>query len=222
MTDKQYLIYSKELYGKLSVPIVKKLAKTRITPNQITILSLLLGLISGLLFAFGYQKCLIIGAILLHFSILLDYVDGGLAREKKMVSAFGWWLDTFGDRTVDFFIYFGLAWGAFYITGNHLIWILCSLVLGGHYLTVFTYISVRVNVYETRASKTITTSKFLKIFAFSRPNIYLALVVFVLLNNILWYFYLISIYVWLCYLGALGFFTIKFKRYTEARKKSEE
>ncbi len=220
ITDKRYLIYTKELYGRIAKSVAKRLAKTRITPNQVTILSLFLGLISGLLFSFGYQIYLIIGIVLLQLSVFLDYLDGNLAREKNSMSAFGCWLDSFGDRIIDFFVFFGLAWGAFSITGNYLIWILCSLILGGHYLIVFNYLAVIVSIYEMRITKKIETSRFMKIFGYSRSNIYLLLVVFVLLNNILWYFYLMSIYSWLCYLGSVSFFTIKIKKYSESRKDS--
>ncbi len=219
--NRQYYIYSKEFYGKISRPIAKKLSKTSMTPNQITIISISLGLSSGLLFTFGYQIYLIVGIALLHFSIFLDYVDGGLAREKKLSSALGYWIDSFGDRIVDFFVFFGLAWGIFSLTNNYLIWILCSLVLGGHYLLVYTYLAVgwnvyetKVNVYEMRVEKKIEKSTLMKIFSYSRPNIYFLLVVFVLLNNILWYFYLMFIYSWISYLGTVGFYTIKFKKYT--------
>ncbi len=217
-TEKRYYIYTKELYGRLSLPVARKLAKTRITPNQVSLFSLACGLISALMFALGYQIYLIIGIILLQFSVFLDYLDGSLAREKKLVSVYGCWIDCVGDRVVDFFVFFALAFGVFSITGNYLIWILCSLVLGGHYLVIYTHLSVGWLVYEMKVVEEIKTSRFKKIFSLSRATIYLLLVVFVLLNNISWYFYLIVIYSWLSYFGAVGFFTIKFKRYTGPAK----
>jgi choline kinase/phosphatidylglycerophosphate synthase len=68
------------------------------TPNLITLASFLLAIASAFLFI---QVQLIIGAIMLHFSSVLDGVDGELARLRGNATAFGSLLDSVLDRVAD-------------------------------------------------------------------------------------------------------------------------
>lgn len=81
-------------YRKVSFWIVKILLKTKIRPNQITIFEILTFLTSMTLVATGEHKYMIIGAVLGPFCILLDYIDGDLARAKLSTSQFGKALDS--------------------------------------------------------------------------------------------------------------------------------
>jgi choline kinase/phosphatidylglycerophosphate synthase len=68
------------------------------TPNLITLASFLLAVASTFLFI---QTQLIIGAIMLHLSSVLDGVDGELARLRDNATAFGSLLDSILDRVAD-------------------------------------------------------------------------------------------------------------------------
>jgi phosphatidylglycerophosphate synthase len=68
--------------------------KTKITPNQITLISLLFAVFSGIAF---YYEHFILGAFLFQFSYILDIVDGSLARVTKQTSKFGAFFDVFTD-----------------------------------------------------------------------------------------------------------------------------
>jgi phosphatidylglycerophosphate synthase len=80
-------------------------------PNHLTIFSLLLGLGAGLFFLKGDRMDLIAGGLLAYLSFVFDYADGQLARWTGRVSPLGGWLDQVGDRTREFLIISGLAWG---------------------------------------------------------------------------------------------------------------
>lgn len=91
----------------LSTIIVKKISKTNITPNQITILRGIINAVSLLLFAVGNHLSLIIAFVLFQTFELLDHVDGDLARYKDMYSKMGEFLecviDTFGSKISNLF-----------------------------------------------------------------------------------------------------------------------
>ena len=67
---------------------------TKLTPNQITLISLIIAIFSG--FAF-YHSYFIIGAILFQLSYIFDIVDGALARVTNQNSKYGAFLDVFTD-----------------------------------------------------------------------------------------------------------------------------
>lgn len=73
---------------------------TRITPNQITLFAILLGLGAGAAWIDGQPWAMVLGGALLWSSAIMDGADGILARAKNMQSAFGRALDGTGDMLV--------------------------------------------------------------------------------------------------------------------------
>jgi phosphatidylglycerophosphate synthase len=73
--------------------IVGFLINTPVTPNQVTYFSVLVGFASGYAFSFANPLSLIIGGILLEVTLVLDCVDGQLARAKGMASDWGRLID---------------------------------------------------------------------------------------------------------------------------------
>ncbi len=68
--------------------------KTEITPNQVTTISFLFAIFSGVAFYFqNYFE----GAILYQISYTLDIVDGSIARSKNLSSKIGAFYDVFTD-----------------------------------------------------------------------------------------------------------------------------
>jgi len=68
--------------------------KTNLTPNQVTLLSLIFAIISGVFFYFHFN---ILGAIFFQISYIFDIVDGALARVTRQTSKFGEFFDVFTD-----------------------------------------------------------------------------------------------------------------------------
>ena len=106
--------------GFFSVFVLRKFSKLftwaavrlKVTPNQITLISFAIGLLSAYEFSRGDFWSIFIGALLLQLSIIVDCVDGELARYTRRFSQLGAWLDAITDRIKEYLVFFGLAYGA--------------------------------------------------------------------------------------------------------------
>jgi len=82
-------------------PIALLFVKLGITPNQVSLLSLIFGLLAAFTF---FQRYFLLGGLLLVISAILDLVDGSVARKKNAESEFGavfdWIADKYGDAAV--------------------------------------------------------------------------------------------------------------------------
>ena len=87
--------------------IVRFLKNTPITPNQVTYFSVLVGFASGYAFSFASPESLILGGILLEATLVLDCVDGQLARAKGTASEWGRLI----DGIAGYFAYLAVIWG---------------------------------------------------------------------------------------------------------------
>jgi CDP-diacylglycerol--glycerol-3-phosphate 3-phosphatidyltransferase len=92
-------------YSSVLRPFLNILARLGITANMLTVASLLVAIIAGILFASGKA---ILGAWILLFAGFLDGIDGELARVHGIKSSFGGFLDSICDHCGDFAIYLGL------------------------------------------------------------------------------------------------------------------
>ncbi len=86
--------------------------KVGATPNQVTLISFAIGLYSAYSFSLGGFWNLFLGAVLLQLSIIVDCVDGELARYTRRFSQLGAWLDAVTDRVKEYMVFLGLAIGA--------------------------------------------------------------------------------------------------------------
>ncbi len=100
---------------KIYEPIGVVLAKSHITPNIITIISIILGIMSAYFF---YIHKPFTGALLLFLSGFFDLMDGVVARETEKASKFGAVFDWLADKIVDGFVLFaiGLAYSTPWLT----------------------------------------------------------------------------------------------------------
>lgn len=83
---------------------------TDITPNSITIGSIICRVVTMIAFATATKEGYIIGALAYYVAYLLDCMDGAVARLRKMSSEFGRFLDHVGDLAGDFMILSVLAY----------------------------------------------------------------------------------------------------------------
>jgi len=97
----------------LSRPMVYWLVKTPVTANMVTWIGLPVVALSGFYLSKGYWAAYMIGALLYWFSVLLDEVDGMIARTKFEESPFGCWLETFVDYSSYFFLWSGMSLGLY-------------------------------------------------------------------------------------------------------------
>ena len=103
--------YRKKIDEKIAEKVVKYIAQTSITPNQVSTFSLLLAALAAVFFSFGIYVFSVIGSILFIFSKFLDHVDGQLARELKKESKFGWYYDSFVDTATYILMFVGISAG---------------------------------------------------------------------------------------------------------------
>jgi phosphatidylglycerophosphate synthase len=89
----------------------KLLIHTRISPDQVSVLATLVGVFAAWCFTRGLPHWMILGAILLQLSAVIDCVDGDIARMLHKESAAGKWLDLGGDQLVHLCLFAGIGVG---------------------------------------------------------------------------------------------------------------
>jgi hypothetical protein len=109
--------------------LVRALAPLGVTPNQVTGVSMLVGVAAAAAFATGSRPGAITGALLLQLAFALDCVDGQLARFQARYSAFGAWLDSMFDRGKEYVVYAGLAIGGVRSGDDGTVWLLAAIAL---------------------------------------------------------------------------------------------
>ncbi len=98
----------RDWYEKKFIVLGRALAKTGLSPNQITVSSVLIGLFQ---IYFFWRNELLLGFAFFIIAAFMDMLDGSLARATNRVSKFGQLLDHFSDRAVEFELVFGLTLG---------------------------------------------------------------------------------------------------------------
>ena len=107
--------------------IARWAAQRGLTPNQVTVISVAIGVLAAAAFATGERPGMVAGSLLLYFAFVLDCVDGQLARYTRQFSKLGAWLDSVFDRTKEYVVFAGLAIGASR-TGDP-VWLLAGAAL---------------------------------------------------------------------------------------------
>lgn len=120
--------YSTFVVRRLSKPLTRVALRLGWTPNAITLISFAVGIAAAGAFAVGDRWALVLGAVLLQLSLIIDCVDGEVARATRRFSALGAWLDASTDRVKEFLAYAGLAYGAFRF-GADIWWLAVVLVV---------------------------------------------------------------------------------------------
>jgi CDP-diacylglycerol---glycerol-3-phosphate 3-phosphatidyltransferase len=132
--------------GAIIARIVRWLALSRIHPNVLTFLGLVINIVAAFLFAkgsFRWAAVVVIGAG------LFDMVDGRVARATDRVTQFGGFFDSVLDRYSDLALFMGLL--VYYASINRFFYIvLTAIVMTG---------SVMVSYVRARAECTIPKCK---------------------------------------------------------------
>jgi phosphatidylglycerophosphate synthase len=116
---------------RLSWRLSLRLARTRMTPNQVTIVNTALGFGCAALLASTSYWLRLCGALLFLLSITLDGVDGELARLRMLESPFGERLDVLTDNLVHVAVFVGIAIGCYRQTySSAYFYVLAGLLAG--------------------------------------------------------------------------------------------
>src|SRR5437016_4157945 len=133
-------------FGKIIKVLVTGLALSRVHPNVLTFLGLLINIWAAFLFAAGNFRW---GAVIVIAAGLFDMVDGRVARETNQVTRFGGFFDSVLDRYSDLgvlvgmLVYYGNINRPFYV-------VLTAIVMTG---------TVMVSYTRSRAENTIPSCK---------------------------------------------------------------
>ncbi|MBU0957645.1 MAG: CDP-alcohol phosphatidyltransferase family protein [Nanoarchaeota archaeon] len=122
---------------------------TSFTPNQVSFIWGVIGLISVLIMSLGGYWNLLIGILLYHFAVLLDYVDGDMSRAIKKTTLGGTYLDFVFSWMLRALLMLGLGIGLYNTNGN-----VIYFYLGIWTSTLLLLDNInKLKVHETLASK---------------------------------------------------------------------
>lgn len=108
--------------GWLLDRIVYGLSLTRISPNALTFIGLIINIVAAFFFgranAYNSVRMFLYAGLVIIGAGIFDMVDGRVARKTNQVTVFGAFFDSVMDRYSDVVLYFGLI--IYYARINHL------------------------------------------------------------------------------------------------------
>ncbi|MBV8773489.1 MAG: CDP-alcohol phosphatidyltransferase family protein [Deltaproteobacteria bacterium] len=116
---------------RLSWRLSLRLARTCITPNQVTLTNTMLGFGCAALLASTSYWLRLCGALLFLLSITLDGVDGELARLRMLESRFGERLDVITDNVVHVAVFIGMTLGCYRMSSSSAYFYALAVLLAG-------------------------------------------------------------------------------------------
>lgn len=97
----------------MALYVTRVLLPTGITANQVVVIVITIGIISGLVFMSGAYFMSFIGAVFFQLWYLFDHVDGQVARYRKVSNLTGLFFDFYAHYIVHFLILGGIAVGLY-------------------------------------------------------------------------------------------------------------
>jgi len=114
--------------GYLLQKIVNGLALTRISPNALTFIGLLINIVAAIFFGYAradnYVRMFLYAGLVIIGAGVFDMVDGRVARQTNQVSVFGAFFDSVMDRYSDVAIFFGLL--VYYARGDRFFYVVLT------------------------------------------------------------------------------------------------
>ena len=117
--------------GVLLDAIVRVLALTRINPNVLTLMGLVVNTYAAFLFGYAtgenQRRMFLYAGLVIIGSGFFDLVDGRVARASNQVTRFGGFFDSVVDRYSDASLFFGLL--VFYARGNRFFYVVLTALV---------------------------------------------------------------------------------------------
>jgi len=209
----------KRFYRILAIYFTEKIfLKTKLTPNQVTLMSFVGKLISAYLFSFGVYPYIVWGSVVLFIAYLLDYIDGTLARMRGTASNFGRFIDLGFDEIGKISLFLAIAYGIYNQTGQSIVWVFALLGLAASQFLAIIYISYRwlfdfaVEVFEKEKKK----RRFAVNFFYLEHNIINGIIICGILN--IFYYMLIVYAIYGVLFALVTFFILLRKSYKFSMK----
>ncbi len=112
-------------YERIMLPVGRAIAKTGLTPNQITLIAFIIGLVP---IYFGYVRNFKWLVITFIIAVIFDVLDGNVARATGKTTRFGKVLDHTVDRYVEFSLILALTIGG-YLDGRIAVFSLFGMLM---------------------------------------------------------------------------------------------
>jgi CDP-diacylglycerol--glycerol-3-phosphate 3-phosphatidyltransferase len=121
--------------------IVRGLALTRISPNALTFIGLMINIAAAVLFGYAnshnYTRLFFYAGLVIIGAGIFDMVDGRVARATNQVTTFGGFFDSVIDRYSDVALFFGLL--VFYAREKHFFYlVLVAFVMASSVMVSYT------------------------------------------------------------------------------------
>jgi len=111
--------------------IVHGLALTRISPNALTFIGLLINIGAAILFGFAnaenQRRMFVYAGLVIIGAGIFDMVDGRVARATNQVTQFGGFFDSVIDRYSDVALFFGLL--VYYARANRFLYVVITALV---------------------------------------------------------------------------------------------
>ncbi len=172
---------------KISGFISGFLVKTPITPNQVTILSLVIGIASAAFFSHGVHTYTMTAGVLYFISTIFDQCDGEVARAKQMESDFGRVFDIIVDSIVNAAIVIGITIAAHKSNGSSL------TIVAGLFAMMGIVISLLLTTYFNSECKKDTGTKEMLDKLNNKDFFYIIMLVSVIFNQMIWFLLIMAI-----------------------------
>ncbi len=111
---------SRHLNRYISLSLSRWLVRTPLSPNQVSVGILAIGLLGAWLASRGTYGTMLLGAFLFQAQSVLDGCDGEMSRVTYRGSLLGEWLDTIGDDLTNYGFFAGTSLGLHAATGSEL------------------------------------------------------------------------------------------------------
>ncbi|MDA2918430.1 CDP-alcohol phosphatidyltransferase family protein [Desulfobacterota bacterium AH_259_B03_O07] len=196
---------SRNINSKISLRVSRYLIRTPLTPNMISVLTNMIGVLSGPFYAIGHP---VWGAICLQIATVLDRCDGEVARIKLMETKRGQWVDTISDQLTILSFVVGVTIGYYGVAGNPIVLVFGGLNLGififfliwsFYFLVRYTNSGSLVSYFNVdkliiKEQRTLVHKLILYVRPMSRRNFYsLGLLVLAIIGGSPWVFWCITI-----------------------------
>ena len=180
-------IIDRYIIRKISGFISGFLIRTPVTPNQVTIISLILGIISGVLFSLGEYTYTITAGLLYFLSTVFDQCDGEVARLKQMETEFGRKLDIIVDAIVNAVNVIGITIAVYTKTGSILV------IIAGFFAMTGITISLLLVTYFSHNSKKNTGAKEMLDKLNNKDFFYIIMLLSVIFNQMIWFLLIMAV-----------------------------
>ncbi len=119
------------------------LVGSRVTPNHITTVRMLTGLLAAWCFSRPESSWHVWGGLIFIFSLLMDRADGELARMTGQSSRWGHWYDLICDMLVNMVLFIGIGYGLSGMTWlgewSTLVGAVAGISIGAIFIIVFQF-----------------------------------------------------------------------------------